>query len=178
AKAWAEVHKKPIAAVSALESVAAQVRLEGLNSSKGSLPVVVPMLDARRGQVYAGVYRPNTPSAGSAESARNGLGIDDLTRVGEERVMAAAEFLAILRGEVADDPVIFATPTPEILAAALAASPYRNSQVVKASAVLAPSIGLLGLAHSRRGKLVDALHLEANYVRQSDAELVFKTTRA
>ena len=132
AKAWAEVHKKPIAAVSTLESVAAQVRLEGQNSSRGSLPVVVPMLDARRGQVYAGVYRPNTPSASSAESALNGLGIDDLMRVGEERVMSAAEFLAVLRGEVADDPVIFATPTPEILSAALAASPYRDSQVVRA----------------------------------------------
>jgi tRNA threonylcarbamoyladenosine biosynthesis protein TsaB len=161
AKAWAEVHQKPIAAVSALEAVAAQVRVS--SSEEGDLPLLVPMIDARRGQVYAGVYRPTSKG---------------LIRQGDESVMEPAEFLAALRDQVLDAPVIFVTPTPEILAVALAASPFRDSPALTASPVLAPAIGLLGLAHARRGELVDALHLQANYIRRSDAELVFKTTRA
>ena len=58
AKAWAEVHKKPIAAVSALESVAAQVRLDCLGSSKGNLPVVVPMFGRAQGPGLRGRLSP------------------------------------------------------------------------------------------------------------------------
>src|SRR6202030_518450 len=48
-KAWAEVFRKPTAAISCLEAVAVQ--------SVSALPFVVPIFDARRGQVYAGVYK-------------------------------------------------------------------------------------------------------------------------
>ena len=48
-KGWAEVYRKPIAAVSALEAVAAQ------SHSQSSL--MVPVLDAHRGQIYFGLYR-------------------------------------------------------------------------------------------------------------------------
>ena len=48
-KGWAEVYRKPIAAVSGLEAVASQ------SHSRTSL--VAPMLDAHRGQVYFGLYR-------------------------------------------------------------------------------------------------------------------------
>ena len=48
-KGWAEVYRKPIAAVGALEAVAVQAH------SNASL--IVPVLDARRGQVYFGLYR-------------------------------------------------------------------------------------------------------------------------
>jgi tRNA threonylcarbamoyladenosine biosynthesis protein TsaB len=166
AKAWAEVHQKPIAAVSALEAVAAQVYLPAIG--EGERTLLVPMIDARRGQVYASVYRPTfeDPTA------------KGLIRQGDESVMEPGEFLAALRDRALDAPVIFATPTPEILTVALAASSFRGSPVLAVSPVLAPAIGILGLAHARRGELVDALHLEANYVRRSDAELVFKATRA
>ena len=176
AKAWSEVHQKPIAAVSALEAVALQVGIQGRQEDKQ--PLIVPMIDARRGQIYAGVYRPISAKGGAIGPGSNGTGFKGLTRQGDERVMAAAEFLATLREQVHDEQVLFATPTPEIMAEALAASAFRDSPVVTASPVLAPSIGLLGLAQARRGELVDALHLEANYIRRSDAELVFKTTRA
>src|ERR1700690_3810471 len=70
-KGWAEVYGKPIAAVSALEAVAVQAR-----SSAG---LIVPVLDARRGQVYFGIYRRVASGAGSP------LALD-----GEEYVMTPA----------------------------------------------------------------------------------------
>jgi tRNA threonylcarbamoyladenosine biosynthesis protein TsaB len=49
AKGWSEVYGKPIAAVSALEAIAAQ--------SHSRHSYLVPVLDAHRGQIYFGVYR-------------------------------------------------------------------------------------------------------------------------
>lgn len=150
-KGWAEVYQKPIAAVSALEAVAAQARAgEGL---------LVPVMDARRGQVYAGVYK------------RTGEG---LARVGDERVMTADEFLGSLRREAGEEKRVFVTPTPEVLAEALARAGFASSAVEEVSTVLAPTIGQLGVARARRGEVVDALHLDANYIRRSDAELLWK----
>ena len=71
AKGWAEVYKKPVVGVSALEAVAIQCR--------ALTAAVVPVLDARRGQVYFGVYR------------RNGAG---LALDGDEFVVTPEEFAA------------------------------------------------------------------------------------
>ncbi len=150
-KGWAEVYQRPIAAVSALEAVAAQAR--------AGESVLVPVLDARRGQIYAGVYR----RAGK-----------DLERVGDERVMTAEEFLASLRAQAGNAKLAFVTPTPEVLAEALARSDFAGASVEQVSTVLAPVIGRLGLVRARRGEVVDALCLDANYIRRSDAELLWK----
>ena len=48
-KGWAEVYQKPIAAISGLEAIAVQ--------SHSTVPLLVPVLDARRGQIYFGFYR-------------------------------------------------------------------------------------------------------------------------
>src|ERR1700722_48285 len=53
-KGWAEVYGKPIAAVSGLEAVAVQ--------SHRTVSALVPVLDARRGQIYFGVYKRTDPS--------------------------------------------------------------------------------------------------------------------
>ncbi len=150
-KGWAEVYQRPIAAVSALEAVAAQAR-----AGEG---VLVPMLDARRGQIYAGVYR------------RVG---EDLERLGDERVMTPEEFLASLRAQAGNAKLVFVTPTPEVLAEPLARSDFAGGSVEQVSTILAPVIGRLGLGRARRGEVVDALHLDANYIRRSDAELLWK----
>jgi hypothetical protein len=42
------------------------------------------------------------------------------------------------------------------------------------SPVLAPRIGKIGYQLAREGRLIDALALDANYVRRSDAELFWK----
>jgi hypothetical protein len=42
------------------------------------------------------------------------------------------------------------------------------------STLLAPGIGRIGYRLARQGRLTDALSLDANYVRRSDAELLWK----
>ncbi len=150
-KGWAEVYCKPIAAVSGLEAVAAQAHARE--------PLLVPVVDARRGQVYAGLYDRSA---------------DALKRRGEEVVMTPAEFLEHLSAAAGDAALAFVTPTPEVLAKHLEQSLFCGKTIEAVSTVLAPVLGQLGLACARRGKLVDALHLDANYIRRSDAELLWK----
>ncbi len=150
-KAWAEVYHRPIAAVGALEAVAAQAK-----AREGLLAAVI---DARRGQIYGGLYE------------RRG---DMLGRRGDEVVMTPAEFLHFLSSQVGDTPVAFVSPTPEVLAGPVAQSSFRGKAIEPVSTVLAPVIGLLGFARAQRSELVDALTLDANYVRRSDAELLWK----
>jgi hypothetical protein len=45
-----------------------------------------------------------------------------------------------------------------------------GGKVIRASNVLAPWIGQLAVARANLGQLSDALTLDANYVRRSDAE--------
>jgi tRNA threonylcarbamoyladenosine biosynthesis protein TsaB len=150
-KGWAEVYAKPVAPVSALEAVAAEARTGGR--------LLVPVIDARRGQLYAGLY----------ERAEAGF-----KRRGEEVAMAPAEFLDWLAREIPAETFAFVTPTPEVLAGPLAGSSLRGRAVEAVPSVLAPEIGRLALARARAGELVDALRLDANYIRRSDAELLWK----
>ncbi len=173
-KGWAEVYGKPIAAVSGLEAVAEQ--------SRCGAKIVIPVLDARRGQIYFGKYRrqggaePNGPLL-------DGQFPDAWVAEQEERVATPEEFLKELTswrtGSEALESVAIATPDPALLAKPLgefrASSAWAESvHVEHVSAVLAPHIGRLGILHAKRGRLTDALNLDANYVRRSDAELNWK----
>ncbi|HEV2297934.1 MAG TPA: tRNA (adenosine(37)-N6)-threonylcarbamoyltransferase complex dimerization subunit type 1 TsaB [Candidatus Acidoferrales bacterium] len=154
-KGWAEVFSKPIVAVSGLEAVAAQARAcNGL---------VASVLDAPRGQIYAALFRGDSSS---------------LSREGDDEVCTAAEFLAGLPARVNGRSVQFISPTPEIIdpaLAALASLPESASRsVLRASPVLAPEIAAIAFERAKRGEFTDALHLDANYVRPSDAELLWK----
>jgi hypothetical protein len=56
-----------------------------------------------------------------------------------------------------------------------ASSPSALSIILQTvSGVLAPSIGKLAIASAQRGQFSNALTLDANYVRRSDAELQLK----
>jgi tRNA threonylcarbamoyladenosine biosynthesis protein TsaB len=161
-KGWAEVYRKPIAAVSGLEAVAAQ--------SHSAAPLLAPVLDARRGQIYFAVYKR------SGVSDRDGLALE-----GEENVMSPDEFLEALETKQDSSELAIVTPVPELLADTLsrcetnrgAAGRIRVEQV---SAVLAPYVGQLGLRHAQQGRLVDSLTLDAHYIRRSDAELHWKAS--
>ena len=158
-KGWAEVYRKPIAAVSALEAVAVQGR--------SSAALVVPVLDARRGQLYFGLYRR---ALGAAQSESR-LALD-----GEEYVMTPAEFFEASRERARGAEFAIVTPQPELFSAAASRSEIANLKAVvePASNVLAPFIGQLGLQQAQRGELADPLTLDANYVRRTDAELHWK----
>src|SRR6202521_4063752 len=55
-KAWAEVHGKPIAAISGLEAIAAE-SLIGVATNASNPHFITPFLDARRGQIFGAIYR-------------------------------------------------------------------------------------------------------------------------
>jgi tRNA threonylcarbamoyladenosine biosynthesis protein TsaB len=143
AKAWSEAYGKPVAGISALEAVATQ--------SAYPAKVIVAAVDARRGQFYSAPFRREAES---------------LILEGNERVLNGEEMLALVRLYGADVAVV--TTEPQLLADALkpAAAP-----VFRASNVLAPWIGQLAFARAKKGQLSDALTLDANYVRRSDAEV-------
>jgi len=158
-KGWAEVYRKPIAAVSALEAVAVQA-----HSTAG---LIVPVLDARRGQLYFGLYRRAT--GGAPDESR-------LVLDGEEYVMTPAEFSGALRARAGSAQVAIVTPQPELFSGVASQNEIAglNAHVEPASSVLAPFIGQLGFQQAQLGALADPLTLDANYVRRTDAELHWK----
>jgi tRNA threonylcarbamoyladenosine biosynthesis protein TsaB len=161
AKGWAEVYRKPIAAVSALEAIAAQ--------SHSQASVVVPVLDAHRGQVYFGVYRRQ-----AASGSDGGLALD-----GDECVMTPEEVLLSLDAHLESSTYVIIAPQPELMQEAASRNETRPGahhtiRVEQASAIVAPHVGRLGYQRALRGELLDALTLDANYVRRTDAELHWK----
>jgi len=155
AKAWAEVCRKPIVGVSGLEATAAQISPwpeAGL--------LVAAVMDARRGQLFAGTFR-----------TLNGTGL--LEPVGEEIVSAAAEFVDRLQRDLAGSPVIVACARPELVRDAMEAKGF-GGRIETVSGMLAPAIGRIAHAKALRREVVDALHLDANYIRRSDAEMNWK----
>jgi tRNA threonylcarbamoyladenosine biosynthesis protein TsaB len=159
-KAWAEVFARPIAAVSALEAIAAAAMPGGGLPAAGLL---VPVFDARRGQVFGAMYR---------YSARDP---ERLFLRGEEVVAGPAEFLqSVFEQSDGANPVTVVSPTPEVIETALAASTLKGARLERVSSTLAPMIGLLGYRKALRGETVEALGLDASYVRRTDAELKWK----
>jgi tRNA threonylcarbamoyladenosine biosynthesis protein TsaB len=159
-KAWAEVHGKPIAAISGLEAIAAETLL-GEASGAPSARIIAPFLDARRGQVFGAIYRRITGDA------------TGLAHASDESILSVDEFLDLVKKNSAQS-LQLASPTPEMLPAARIQELLPGVSVVRVSAALAPAIGRLGFARAQRGELVDAIRLDANYVRRSDAESAWK----
>jgi tRNA threonylcarbamoyladenosine biosynthesis protein TsaB len=151
-KGWAEVYGKPIAAISGLEAIAAQA------SAPHDPPydMISPFLDARRGHVFGSTYR---------------RGPGQLQLVGEEAILSIEEFLTQVKQNWRNRPGVLASATPEVLPRDLVESILPGAQIEQVSASLAPAIGRLGFDRANRGDLVDALGLDANYIRRSDAEV-------
>jgi len=155
-KGWAEVFEKPVVAVSGLEAVAAQ--------AKSGAQLIAPLMDARRGQIYAALYH------------REGGG---LARESEDHVCTVDEFFAELRTQAGNRTVQFASPVPELIQGAL--NPGADDlgiaisrNVERVSPLLAPVVAELAFDRANRGEVTDALRLDANYIRRSDAELLWK----
>jgi tRNA threonylcarbamoyladenosine biosynthesis protein TsaB len=152
-KAWAEVYGRSIAAVSRLEALAQE--------STGKAPFVAPFFDARRNQLFAALFR------------RHG---SQLQPVEEEMVIAPDKFLDWCAAKAGSEPIDWIATDPKCLtqttqwASRLAAT--ETIQMV--SPILAPRIGKIGYQLARESRLIDALALDANYVRRSDAELFWK----
>ncbi|MGD0910205.1 MAG: tRNA (adenosine(37)-N6)-threonylcarbamoyltransferase complex dimerization subunit type 1 TsaB [Candidatus Acidiferrales bacterium] len=162
-KAWAEIHDKPIAAISGLEAIAAQSK-SLIGESRGAGIVVAPFLDARRGQLFGSLYHSKQGNPRRAT----------LELISDESILTAEEFVDLVGGESDFATCTLVSPTPEILPVSLIDSRLPGVHIETVSAVLAPMIGQLGFERATRGELVDALRLDANYVRRSDAEKAWK----
>jgi tRNA threonylcarbamoyladenosine biosynthesis protein TsaB len=153
AKGWAEAYQKPVVGVSALDAVAAQ--------SHSANSLLVPVLDARRGQIYFGFYQ------------RDG---NALTIQGEDRVATPEEFFRALAEQPEKKQVTIVTPDPDLF------SNFQSqiekissiSKIEQVSTVLAPLVGQIGFRRAQLGQVSNSLTLDANYVRHSDAELHWK----
>src|ERR1035437_279314 len=84
-KAWAEVHDKPIAAISGLEAISAQSKVMGGELGLEN-QILAPFFDARRGQLFGALYRhvPGNPGA--------------LELVSPESILSTEEFIDLVKG--------------------------------------------------------------------------------
>lgn len=157
-KAWAEIHGKPIAAVSRLEALT-------VADSQAQEPFIAAYIDARREQVFAALY------------IRGG---DTFGPLGEESVTSLPDFMAEIKEKADDKPVRWVTPDPKMLESlpawpSLAASGHI---VELAAPPFARRLGFLAYRKFRSGDTTDALSLDANYVRRSDAEVFWKGNKS
>jgi tRNA threonylcarbamoyladenosine biosynthesis protein TsaB len=152
-KAWSEVYGKSIAAVSRLETVAGQ--------ATGRATIVAAFADAQRGQVFGAVYR------------RDGAGLE---RLGDEMVIAPGKFLEAAAELAKGGSIAWVSKDAGSVLGeeAWKEREKRGERVESVSSTMAPAIGRIGWAQLVAGRKTDALSLDANYVRRSDAEIFWK----
>ena len=152
-KAWTEVHGKPVAAVSRLEGIATQL------TSRADY--VGAFVDAQRGQVFGAIYRK---------------GDGDLESVGQEMVIAPGKFVETVADLANGQRISWVSPDVALVEAepAWKERAKQGESIESGSPILAGIIGRIGLEKLQAGKTTNALGLDANYVRRSDAEIFWK----
>lgn len=139
-KGLAEATGRKMIAVSNLQALACH----------GSRPMRATVLDARRGEVYGGVYNAA------------------LQLMQKEVVAPLPVWLASLpQGELEIVTQGFAEAT---------GSAFGHHRLVQAPEALAASIGRIAFDRLLSGEVLDPAEVDANYVRRSDAELLWKDT--
>lgn len=152
AKGWAKAFGVPVCGVPVLAALAeaAQARTEW----------VAPILDARRGEFYLGLFHHE-----AQESA-------EYTPAGEGWLLKPAELETLLASRLPDGTATCVAREHDQAALRLCeALPYPG-QVV--SGTLVEAVARLGLRACRAGKLQAAGDLDALYIRRPDAELNWK----
>jgi tRNA threonylcarbamoyladenosine biosynthesis protein TsaB len=136
-KALADVLAKPIAAVSLLEAVASASSLTGR---------VLALMDAGRGEVFAGAYEIPMHDGEIHALGEKLIKIDDVSSASGQHIVTADENLAQLLQTKGVEAELIERPRTDTLAR-------------------------LGWRKIQVGDTVSPEHLEANYIRQSDAEI-------
>jgi tRNA threonylcarbamoyladenosine biosynthesis protein TsaB len=157
-KALAEALRKPIVAVSLLEAVAISGAARGR---------VLAVLDAGRGDVYAGDYEFDAA-----------VGARALMR--SERLLSREQFVAEVMSAKAGlaENEFEAVVTPDAALAEAVQSTGRSAGI-RVELIEHPNSGViarLGWERLQRGETVAPEELEANYIRHSDAE-IFSTPK-
>lgn len=157
-KAWAEVFGKPIAAVSRLEILAGEAARRG-----GMLETryVASFVASQRDQLFGAVYKRTE---------------GELLLQGEETATEPEQFLARADELAGRRRVQWVSTDPTLLArsAAWFERAARGEEIVTVACVLAPMIGRLGYSKAAKGAVVNALELDANYVRRPYVEVNWK----
>ena len=140
-KGFAQSLGKPVIGLSTLECLAHRFRHAG--------PVIAPMIDARRQQVYTAIYE---------------TGEDGPLRSGPERVGTPSDILKSIGRSC-----IFTGDGAEMYFQTIKAI-LPDHQVIRSDNVILE--GLCELAYRRyiKGEVLSAGELQANYIRPSDAE--------
>ncbi|MCP5119996.1 MAG: tRNA (adenosine(37)-N6)-threonylcarbamoyltransferase complex dimerization subunit type 1 TsaB [bacterium] len=118
----------------------------------GSAQLRAVVLDARRGEVYGAVFGR------------------DLEPISPEVVMRFPDWLASLP----DGPIEFLSPDFTPFALALAGTRHERATITQAPRAIAAAIGAIAGERYRTGAVDDPLTVDANYVRRSDAERLWK----
>ena len=145
-KGLALAMNKPIVGVSTLAALA----LNALPASRW----ICPLLDARKAQVYAGLYRIGADNLPALAGKERLIGIEDLLReLNQEKILFLGD------GAVCHERLI-----REILGerAVLCDSGKHR--------ILASSVGLIGRHRYQEGAILNALTLVPRYLHQSAAE--------
>ncbi|SRR6266404_1835523 len=160
-KAWSEVYGKPIAAVSRLEALLQAVPVE----SPIAEPFAAAYFDARRGQVFAALYR---------------RGDSGFALVGEEAVIAPGDFLQRVSTEAVGCGVRWRSPDSDVMKTLPEWSQFvaQGHFIEEVTPPFASRLGSLAYRKFQSGDTTDALSLDANYVRRSDAEVLWKGNKS
>jgi tRNA threonylcarbamoyladenosine biosynthesis protein TsaB len=137
---------KPVAGVSTLDALAAQ-------ASGTTAAVIVPWMDAQRGDVFAAIV-----------DARTGAGIE------APIVEAPAAVIARFRARLDGHPALFIGDAVSRDAGMLAAA-GQGRWTTQVPGALAPQIALLGRRRAAAGKAGPPHALEPLYIRRPDAEI-------
>jgi len=141
-KGLAEVLGKPALAVSNLQALA----------EFGAGNVRAPLIDARRGEVYAALF----DSSGTA--------------IVPESVLPFPSFLELVGGRQFE----WISSNFDPFAPALVGTRFEHDPVVRAPRALAAAVGRIARRRIAAGTFAGPESVEANYVRRSDAELLWK----
>ena len=152
-KAWAEVYGRPIVGVSRLEALASRASRQRR--------YLAAFADAHRGQVFGAIYRGNA----------------GFERIDQEMVIAPEDFVTWVAQKAGADPVRWISPDPQCIVAtrSWSARVAAGDTVETALPPFAPAIGELARQRVLGRHFSDALTLDANYVRRSDAEIFWKS---
>jgi tRNA threonylcarbamoyladenosine biosynthesis protein TsaB len=152
-KAWSEVFGKPIVAVSRLETVAAQ--------SESNSPYIASFIDAQRGQIFGALYK----------AAQNGL-----TLIEQEMVAPPEVFMDWVAERTAGSEVAWISTDPGALEkrATWQGKAPQAEKIQRVPCILAPVIGKMAFQRAVNGEVLDALSVDANYVRRSYVEVFQK----
>jgi tRNA threonylcarbamoyladenosine biosynthesis protein TsaB len=142
-KALAEAMARPAIAVSNLQAIA----------SFGGSPFRVPIIDARRGEVYAAMY----DASGRAAISETVCRFPDLLQ------------------RLPDAPIEFVSQNFSPFQAALSGTRFASAPVTEAPRALAAAVAEIARERIDAGEDGDPAALDANYVRRSDAEIFFKS---